>query len=136
VRFNAQTFLDSSGASKIVVAYGRGQPIFVPGDPCHDVMYVRSGGVKVSVLSRAGHEAVVAVLGPGDFFGEGCLAGQLIRKNTATAITPAMILKVHKAMMIRLLHKEHAMSDRFIAHMLARNRRIEEDLIDQLFNSN
>ena len=87
------------------------------------------------MLSKTGREAVVAMLGPGDFFGEGCLAGQPVRMGSATAITPSAILLVGKEQMVRLLHKQHAMSDRFIAHMLARNIRIEEDLIDQLFNS-
>ena len=98
-------------------------------------MYIRSGGVKLSVLSKSGREAVVAMLGPGDFFGEGCLAGQPLRMGSATAITPTVILLVRKEEMVRLLHTEHAMSDRFISHMLSRNLRIEEDLIDQLFNS-
>ena len=115
--------------------YARGETIFTQGDACEHVMYVQSGGVKLSVLSETGREAVVAMLGPGDFFGEGCLAGQPVRMGSATAITPSAILRVAKARMVRLLHKQHAMSDRFIAHMLARNIRIEEDLVDQLFNS-
>jgi CRP-like cAMP-binding protein len=98
-------------------------------------MYIRSGGVKLSVLSKSGREAVVAMLGPGDFFGEGCLAGQLLRMGSATAITPTVVLMVRKEEMVRLLHTQHGMSDRFISHMLGRNLRIEEDLIDQLFNS-
>src|ERR1700716_1808799 len=98
-------------------------------------MYIQTGAVKLSVMSETGREAVVAMLGPGDFFGEGCLAGQPTRMGSATAITPSAIMLVGKAKMIRLLHKQHAMSDRFISHMLARNIRIEEDLIDQLFNS-
>jgi CRP-like cAMP-binding protein len=98
-------------------------------------MYIQAGGVKLSVLSKNGREAVVAMLGPGDFFGEGCLAGQPLRMGSATAITPSAILLVGKQAMIKLLHKQRGMSDRFIAHMLARNIRIEEDLIDQLFNS-
>jgi len=98
-------------------------------------MYIQEGGVKLSVRSKTGREAVVAMLGPADFFGEGCLAGQPIRMGSATAITPSTILLVGKQKMIRLLRRQHAMSDRFIAHMLARNLRIEEDLLDQLFNS-
>jgi len=98
-------------------------------------MYIQAGGIKLSVLSKTGREAVVAMLGPGDFFGEGCLAGQPLRMGSATATTPTTILLVDKEEMVGLLHQEHAMSDRFIAHMLARNIRIEEDLIDQLFNS-
>jgi CRP/FNR family transcriptional regulator, cyclic AMP receptor protein len=127
--------LDSSGIARTIVKYGRGEAIFVQGDPCAHVMYIQSGGVKLSVTSKAGREAVVAMLGPGDFFGEGCLAGQPFRMGSATAITPSAILRVAKQKMMGLLHKQHAISDRFIAHMLARNIRIEEDLIDQLFNS-
>jgi CRP/FNR family transcriptional regulator, cyclic AMP receptor protein len=133
--FSAQAFLDSSGVAKTVAQYGRGEAIFTQGDASEHVMYIRIGGVKLSVLSKTGREAIVAMLGPGDFFGEGCLAGQQLRMGTATAITPSEILLVRKTEMIRLLHKQHGMSDRFITHMLARNIRIEEDLIDQLFNS-
>jgi CRP/FNR family cyclic AMP-dependent transcriptional regulator len=133
--FNAQAFLDSAGLAKTIVQYGRDEAIFTQGDACEHVLYVQSGGVKLSVLSKTGKEAVVAMLGPGDFFGEGCLAGQLVRMGSATAITPSAILRVEKAQMVRLLQRQHEMSDRFIAHMLTRNIRIEEDLIDQLFNS-
>ena len=133
--FDVQAYLHSSGIAKIIVKYGRGEAIFTQGDPCEHVMYIQSGGVKLSVLSKIGREAVVAMLGPGDFFGEGCLAGQPFRMGSATAITPSAILRVAKQKMVTLLHQQHAMSDRFIAHMLARNIRIEEDLIDQLFNS-
>ena len=133
--FNAQSFLDSVGVAKNVVQYARGDAIFTQGEPCKHVLYIRAGGVKLSVLSKTGREAVVAMLGPGDFFGEGCLAGQPLRMGSATAIVPSQILRISKEQMIRLLHKQHAMSDRFIAHILARNIRIEEDLIDQLFNS-
>ena len=133
--FSAQAFLDSVGVSKTVVQYGREEAIFTQGDVCEGVMYIRSGGVKLSVLSKAGKEAVVAMLGPGDFFGEGCLAGQAVRMGSATAVTPSAILHVSKASMVQLLHKQHEMSDRFISHMLTRNIRIEEDLVDQLFNS-
>jgi CRP/FNR family transcriptional regulator, cyclic AMP receptor protein len=133
--FDAQAFLDSAGVARRVNDYSRGETVFTQGDRCEDVMYIQSGGVKLSVLSTHGREAVVAMLGPGDFFGEGCLAGQPVRMGTATAITPSVILLVKKGRMIRLLHRQHAMSDRFISHMLARNIRIEEDLVDQLFNS-
>jgi CRP/FNR family cyclic AMP-dependent transcriptional regulator len=133
--FTAQAFLDSAGIAKTLVRYRRNEAIFTQGDASQHVMYIRSGGVKLSVLSKTGREAVVAMLGPGDFFGEGCLAGQQLRMGTATAITPSEILLVRKGEMVGVLHKQHAMSDRFIAHMLARNIRIEEDLIDQLFNS-
>ena len=133
--FDVQSYLHSSGIAKTIVKYGRGEAIFAQGDSCEHVMYIQTGGVKLSVLSKTGREAVVAMLGAGDFFGEGCLAGQPFRMGSATAITPSTILRVAKRKMVRLLHKQHAMSDRFIAHMLARNIRIEEDLIDQLFNS-
>jgi CRP-like cAMP-binding protein len=133
--FNAQAFLDSSGIAKTIAEFGRGSTIFAQGDPCEHVMYIQSGAVKLSVLSKTGREAVVAMLGPGDFFGEGCLAAQPVRMGSATAITPSVVLLVEKEKMVRLLHKQHAMSDRFISHMLSRNIRIEEDLIDQLFNS-
>ena len=133
--FDVQAFLDSAGVARRIVAYRRGEVIFAQGDRCESVMYVQKGGVKLSVLSKTGREAVVAILGAGDFFGEGCLAGQAVRMGSATAITASDVLHVNKAQMVRLLHKQHALSDRFIAHMLARNIRIEEDLIDQLFNS-
>jgi len=133
--FNVQAFLKTSGLAKKIVKYGPGETVFAQGDVCEDVLYVQTGSVKLSVLSKTGKEAVVAMLGPGEFFGEGCLAGQVVRMGSATATTASDILLVRKAEMVRLLHKQHAMSDRFIAHMLARNVRIEEDLIDQLFNS-
>ena len=133
--FDTQAFLDSVGNAKNSVTYRRGERIFTQGERCEHVLYIRKGGVKLSVLSKAGKEAVVAVLGPGDFFGEGCLAGQPCRIGSATAITTSVIVLVSRAKMARLLHHQHAMSDRFIAHMVTRNIRIEEDLIEQLFNS-
>ena len=133
--FNAQAFLDSAGLSKQIVEFGRAEAIFLQGDRCESVMYIQRGGVKLSVLSKAGREAVVAMLGPGDFFGEGCLAGQPVRIGSATAITPSTVLMIDKKEMVKVLHQQHALSDRFIAHMLSRNVRIEQDLIDQLFNS-
>jgi CRP-like cAMP-binding protein len=133
--FNAQAFLDSAGLAKKIVAYSRNDSIFTQGDPCEHVLYIQKGGVKLSVLSKAGREAVVAILGAGEFFGEGCLAGQSVRMGSATAMGDCTILLIDKHQMIRLLHKQHALSDRFISHMLARNIRIEEDLVDQLFNS-
>jgi CRP/FNR family cyclic AMP-dependent transcriptional regulator len=133
--FDAQVFLDSAGAAKSIVQFARGETVFAQGESCEHVMYIQKGGVKLSVLSKTGREAVVAMLGPGEFFGEGCLAGQPLRMGSAKAITPSVILLVGKEKMVELLHRQHAMSDRFISHMLARNIRIEEDLIDQLFNS-
>ncbi|HEY2908512.1 MAG TPA: Crp/Fnr family transcriptional regulator [Vicinamibacterales bacterium] len=133
--FNAKAFLDSAGLSKKIVEYGRNEAIFAQGDAGDSVMYIQQGGVKLSVISDAGREAVVAMLGPGDFFGEGCLAGQPVRIGSAAAITPSRILVIEKRQMIKVLHDQHALSDRFISHMLSRNVRIEQDLIDQLFNS-
>jgi len=133
--FDAQAFLDTAGLSKRIVKYKKGAVVFAQGDPCESVMYIQAGGIKLSVLSKSGREAVVAMLGVGEFFGEGCLAGQAVRMGSATAISPSTILLVDKDEMVDLLHKQHAFSDRFITHMLARNIRIEEDLIDQLFNS-
>jgi CRP/FNR family cyclic AMP-dependent transcriptional regulator len=133
--FDAQAFLDSAGVARKVVEYRRSEKIYSQGDPTKGVKYIQKGGVKLSVVSEAGKEAVVAILGPGDFFGEGCLAGQPVCMATATAITATSILFIEKKEMMRVLHAEHAFSDRFISHMLTRNIRIEEDLIDQLFNS-
>jgi CRP/FNR family transcriptional regulator, cyclic AMP receptor protein len=133
--FNAQEFLDSAGVARKVTEFQKKQIIFSQGDVCKDVLYIQQGGVRLSVVNEAGKEAVVAVLGPGDFFGEGCLAGQPIRIGTATAIAPTTALVIEKKEMIRVLHDEHAFSDRFITYMLSRNIRVEEDLVDQLFNS-
>jgi CRP/FNR family transcriptional regulator, cyclic AMP receptor protein len=133
--FDVQEFLDSAGVSRRVVRLARGATVFAQGEQANDVFYIQNGGVKLTVLSSAGKEAVVAILGPGDFFGEGCLAGQPLRMGTATAVVPTTVLRIPKREMMRTLHEQSALSDRFIAHMLARNIRIEEDLVDQLFNS-
>jgi len=133
--FDAERFLHSVGRSRRVVAYAPAEVIYTQGEPCQSVLYVLTGTVKLSVLSPSGKEAVVAMFGPGDFFGEGCLDGQPVRIATASAVAASTILVVQKAAMIRLLHSQRAFSDRFITHMLARNIRVEEDLVDQLFNS-
>jgi CRP/FNR family transcriptional regulator, cyclic AMP receptor protein len=133
--FNAQTFLDSNGLARKVVEYQRKSTIFSQGDPSHHVMYIQKGSVKLSAVNAVGKEAVVAMLGQGDFFGEGCLAGQNVCVGTATAITPTSVLAIERDEMKRVLHREHAFSDRFIKHMLGRNIRVEADLVDQLFNS-
>jgi CRP-like cAMP-binding protein len=133
--FDAQAFLDSAGVARKVVEYRRSQKIYSQDDPSASVMYIQKGGVKLSVVNEVGREAVLAILGPGDFFGEGGMAGQSVRMGTATAITPTSLLVIEKNEMIRVLHAEHAFSDRFVSYMLLRNIRIEEDLIDQLFNS-
>jgi len=109
--------------------------VYTQGQPAKTVLYIQRGGVKLSVVSAAGKEAVVAILGSGDFFGEGCMAGQTVRMGSASAITSTTLLVIQREEMTRVLHKEHALSDRFISHMLGRNIRIEKDLVDQLFNS-
>jgi CRP/FNR family cyclic AMP-dependent transcriptional regulator len=133
--FDAQAFLDSAGVAKKVVEYQRSERIYSQGNPTRGVKYIQKGGVKLSVVNEVGKEAVVAILGPGDFFGEGCLAGQIVCMATATSIVPTSILFIEKQEMMRVLHEEHAFSDRFISYMLRRNIRVEEDLVDQLFNS-
>jgi CRP/FNR family transcriptional regulator, cyclic AMP receptor protein len=133
--FNVQAFLDSAGVARQIVKFQRSEKIYSQGDPAKGVKYIQKGGVKLSVINEGGKEAVVAILGPGDFFGEGCLAGQPVCMGTATAIVPTSILFIEKNEMMRVLRTEHALSDLFISHILTRNIRIEEDLIDQLFNS-
>jgi CRP/FNR family transcriptional regulator, cyclic AMP receptor protein len=133
--FDAQEFLESAGVSRKIVEYPKKTAVFAQGDPAEAVMYIQQGRVRLTVVNAVGKEAVVAVLGPGDFFGEGCLAGQPIRIGAATAASPTTVLVIEKKEMIRVLHSEHEFSDRFIAYMLARNIRIEADLVDQLFNS-
>jgi len=134
-KFNVQGFLDSSGLARTIMEFSAKETIFSQGDNGKDVMYIQKGTVKISVVSKIGREAVVAMLKPGDFVGEGVLAGQPVRIATATAVTPVTILVIALKEMIRVLHAEHAFSDRFISYMVARNIRIEEDLVDQLFNS-
>jgi CRP-like cAMP-binding protein len=133
--FETQAFLDTAGVARKVVQFKRSEKIYSQGDRAGAVLYMQAGGAKLSVVSESGKEAVVAILAPGDFFGEGCLAGQSVRMGTATAITPSTVLVVEKAEMFKVLHEQHGLSDRFISVMLARNIRIEEDLVDQLFNS-
>jgi CRP/FNR family cyclic AMP-dependent transcriptional regulator len=133
--FDAKAFLESTGLGKRVVIYARKEIVFSQGDPSDSVMYVQSGEVQLSVLSHSGREAIVATLGPGDFLGEGALAGHPVRLETARATTPTTVLIVPKRQMIRLLHRHRGFSDRFITHMLVRNARLEADLVDQLFNS-
>jgi CRP-like cAMP-binding protein len=128
-------FLDSAGLGTKVGKFERNKTIFAQGDPANKVMYIQEGGVKLTVINETGKEAVVAMLGRGDFVGEGCLAGQPICMATATAIAPTTVLVIEKREMIRLLHGEPEFSDRFITYLLARNIRVEEDLVDQLFNS-
>lgn len=133
--FDARVFLESAGFGKRVLIHSRGDIIFSQGDPSDSVIYIRSGTVQLSVLSQAGREAIVGTLRAGDFLGEGALAGHPVRMVTARATMATTVFVIPKRQMVRLLHNEHAFSDRFIAHMLARNGRLESDLIDQLFNS-
>lgn len=133
--FDTQSFLEAAGLGRRVATYGRKDVIFSQGDPSDTVMYVRIGGIRLSVLSHSGKEAIVATLGPGDFLGEGAIAGHPVRLETARAITETEVLVVPRRQMVQLLHTQHEFSDRFIAHMLIRNARLEADLVDQLFNS-
>jgi CRP/FNR family transcriptional regulator, cyclic AMP receptor protein len=133
--FNAQDFLDTAGVARKIQEYRRGESVYTQGDAAETVMYVQSGGVKLTVVNGTGKEAVVAMFGPTDFFGEGCMAGQTIRMGTTSAVTPTTLLIIQKKELLRALHAEHLLSDHFISYMLARNIRVEEDLIDQLFNS-
>jgi len=133
--FNLQAFLDSAGVARTIVEFEPKDTIFTQGDIGKDVLYIQKGSLKLSVVSKTGKEAVVAMLKPGNFVGEGALAGQPLRIATATAATPVSVLVIGLKEMIRVLHAEHAFSDHFISYMVGRNIRIEEDLIDQLFNS-
>ena len=133
--FNPGAYLASGGVARKVVEYQRSEKAYSQGDPATSVMYIQKGGIKMSVVNEVGKEAVVAMLGPGDFFGEGCLAGQFLRCGTATAIAPTTLLVIEQKVMVRVLHTERALSDRFMDYMLSRNIRIEQDLVDQLFNS-
>ena len=133
--FNVEDFLNANGVPTRTMRLARDAVVFSQGGRANSVFYLQEGGVKLSVLSSAGKEAVVAILGPGDFLGEGCLAAQPLRMGTAIAVVPSRALRVPKDDMVRLLRTHSEFSDRFIVHMLTRNIRIEEDLVDQLFNS-
>jgi CRP/FNR family transcriptional regulator, cyclic AMP receptor protein len=132
---NGAGVIDWTGIRSQRLDYGPGTTIFAQGDPATSVLYVEQGSVRLSVLSHAGKEAVIAVLETGHFFGEGCLVGQPYRMATAMAMASSTIVSVEKQDMTRQLHAQPAFADRFLTHMLTRNIRIEEDLIDQLFNS-
>ncbi len=133
--FDPQVFLDTAGVARKVVEYRRNESIYSQGDAAETVMYIQKGGVKFSVVNGSGKEAVVAMFGPSDFFGEGCMAGQPLRMGTTTAVTPTTVLVMQKEELLHVLHTQPELSDHFIAYMLAHNIRVEEDLIDQLFNS-
>ena len=133
--FDVTTFLSSAAVPKRIGLYEAGAVVYAQGDPATTVMYVQEGRVKLSIVSSAGKEAVLGVMGAGDFFGEGCLAGQTVRMGTATAMIKTRVLKIDRDRMLRLLHRQPELSDRFIGYVLSRNIRIEEDLVDRLFNS-
>jgi len=128
-------FLGGITRGKTVLEYGANRMIFVQGDPADSVFYLKRGKVKLAVTSQQGKEAIVAVLGDNEFFGEGCLAGQPLRISTVVAVTDCTIYRIEKSLMLRLLHERHEISELFITHLLSRNTRFEEDLVDQLFNS-
>jgi CRP-like cAMP-binding protein len=128
-------FLAGISRGKTVLEYGTGRTIFMQGDVADAVWYLQHGKVKHAVTSQQGKEAIVAVLGPGEFFGEGCLAGRPLRMATATTLTDCTLYKVEKQLMMRMLHEQHDISELFVTHLLVRNMRYQEDLVDQLFNS-
>ena len=133
--FDPKVFLTKVNGGRTISEYPINQIIFAQGSPADSVFYIQTGKVKVNVLSEQGKEAVVAVLGTGDFFGEGCLAGQARRLSTAVALTECVIVRMEKANIIRVIHEEPSFAELFISHLLNRNSRVEEDLVDQLFNS-
>jgi CRP/FNR family cyclic AMP-dependent transcriptional regulator len=135
VEFNSQAFLDSAGVDRKVRHFKKAEIIFSQGSPADTVMYIQEGAVKITALSAVGKEAIIAILQPGDFFGEGCMAGQPMRVGNATAITASKVLVIEKNEMAHALHDQHELSDLFINFVLSRNIRIEEDLVDRLFNS-
>jgi CRP-like cAMP-binding protein len=135
--FDPKVFLGLAkvGEGRTTANYERNETVFAQGDPANAIFYLQKGRVKLTVVSHQGKEAVVAILGPGDFFGEGCLARQSFRMSTATAMDESSVMKLEKTRMVRVLHEEPAFSEVFVAHLLARSIRVEEDLVDQLFNS-
>jgi CRP/FNR family transcriptional regulator, cyclic AMP receptor protein len=135
LRFDLKTFLAKSGDGRTILEFQADHPFFSQGDPADAVFYILKGKIQLTVLSRQGKEAVIALLGRDDFFGEGCLAGQRVRMATATATTDGSLMRLEKKAVIRLLHDQPTFSELFMSYVLSRNIRIEEDLVDQLFNS-
>ena len=133
--FEPATFLATIGEGRRNLTFAKSQGIFAQGDPADAVFYIQKGKVKLTVVSKTGREATIGILTEGDFFGEGALAGRTVRMGSAAAMTDCEILRIDKKAMMNALHREHAFSDLFVAHLLARNIRYEEDLVDQLFNS-
>jgi CRP/FNR family transcriptional regulator, cyclic AMP receptor protein len=134
-RFDPKTFLSTMDGGRKIAAFPKKQPIFVQGDPSDAVFYIQEGKVRLTVVSKIGKEATIGILNVGDFFGEGCLTGQPVRLCSATAVTDCSVMRIGKKAMMEVLHREHAFSDMFVAYLLTRNIRYEEDLVDQLFNS-
>ena len=135
VPFDIRAFLSSAGKARSIAKFKKGQVIFSQDDPCDDVLYIQSGNAKLSIVNPQGKEAVLAIVGPGDFLGEGCIIGNPVRMATATAIAPLSAMSIQKKEMMRVLHDEQEFSGKFINYMLERNLKIEADLVDQLFNS-
>jgi len=133
--FDPKIFLSTLNGGRKIVAFSKKQMIFAQGDSSDAVFYIREGRVKLTVVSKIGKEATIGILKEGNFFGEGCLTGQLLRLSSATAMTDCSVMRIEKKSMIEVLHREHEFSDMFVAYLLARNIRYEEDLVDQLFNS-
>lgn len=133
--FDVEKYLETAGVKRKIIPFRKNQIIFSQGDAGHSVYYLQHGQIKITVTSSGGREAVIALLGKGEFFGEGCIAGQPLRVSTATAMEPVSILEIEKSEMLRVIHDEREFSDLFVGHMLRRNVRVEEDLVDQLFNS-
>jgi CRP/FNR family transcriptional regulator, cyclic AMP receptor protein len=134
-KFDTRTFLSTINGGRKIVAFAKKQRIFVQGDPSDAVFYIQKGKVKLTVVSEIGKEATIGILNEGDFFGEGCLTGQPLRLCSATAMTDCSVMRIDKKSMVEVLHREPAFSDTFVAYLLTRNIRYEEDLVDQLFNS-
>ena len=134
-KFDPQVFLDTIGEGRKALLFPKKQTIIAQGDPADAVFYLRTGKVRLTVVSKTGKEATIGILSDGSFFGEGSLAGQLLRMGSATAMTDCAVLRIEKKAMVDALHREHTLSDLFVAYLLTRNIRYEEDLVDQLFNS-
>jgi len=134
-KFNPTAFLSTMDGGRKIAAFPKKQPIFVQGDSSDAVFYIQKGKVRLTVVSESGKEATIGILNEGDFFGEGCLTGQPVRMCSATAMTDCSVMRIDKTYMMEVLHREHALSDMFVAYLLTRNIRYAEDLVDQLFNS-
>jgi CRP/FNR family cyclic AMP-dependent transcriptional regulator len=134
-KFDPKTFLSTMDGGRKIAAFPKKQAIFVQGDSCDAVFYIQKGKVRLTVVSKVGKEATIGILNEGDFFGEGCLTGQPLRLCSATAMSDCSVMRIDKKSMMEVLHQEHAFSDMFVAYLLTRNIRYEEDLVDQLFNS-